>query len=318
MIFIAQKQMPDKSRVLFIQVKSLEPPYPDVLTLIQQEGQYLPPDALNGADWSLTSAQTASLLRKMRVRGVPLSEYIKGQIYYGIKTGFNEAFVIDGARRAELIAQDVNSAEIIKPLAVGDDIRRWRIEYKDKWLIVTRIGVDMARYPAIFAHWQQWQPQLEKRWDKGNYWWELRACDYYEMFDKPKIIYPIIAKEPRFTLDITGTFTNDKTFLLPVSDLYLLGVLNSTLVWHYLGAICSVLGDPNKGGRLELRAIYVSQIPIPDPTAEERAAIEGLVRRLLDARGQGPQVAAWEAELNRWVYRVYRLTEAEIHIVEGG
>jgi len=63
--------------------------------------------------------------------------------------------------------------------------------------------------------------------------------------------------------------------------------------------------------------MYMERIPIPDPTAEQRAAIEGLVRRLLDARGQGPQVSAWEGELNRWVYQVYGLSAEEIGVVEG-
>ena len=67
----------------------------------------------------------------MRANGIPLGEYVKGQIYYGIKTGFNKAFIIDGAKRAQLIAEDPNSAEIIKPLAMGDDIRKWRIERKE-------------------------------------------------------------------------------------------------------------------------------------------------------------------------------------------
>lgn len=316
MIFIAQKQTPDKSRVLFTQVKSLEPPYPDVLTLIQREGQHLPLEALDGENWTLTSAQTAGLLRKMKAVGVPLGEYIKGQMFRGIVTGFNEAFVIDDAQRDELIARDATSAEIIEPLAVGNDVRRWRIEYKGKWMIVTHIGVDIARYPAIFTYLQQWQPQLERRWDKGEHWWELRPCDYYNIFNKPKIMYPEIAKEPRFTFDTSGIYPLKTVFSIPTDDLYLLGILNSNTAWEYLKNTCSVLGDADKGGRLTLQAVYVSQLPIPAPTTEQRAAIEGLVRRLLDARGQGPQVSAWEAELNALVYQAYRLDSDEIALIE--
>lgn len=166
----------------------------------------------------------------MRASGVPLGEYVKGQIYYGIKTGFNKAFVIDGAKREELISQDPNSAEIIKPFAVGKDVRKWTVDYKDRWLIVTPIGIDMQRYPAVFDHLKQWQPELEKRYDKGKHWWELRACDYYDSFDQPKVIFPDIAKNLRFALDTAQTYSNNTTYFTPTNDLYLLGLLNSSAI----------------------------------------------------------------------------------------
>lgn len=150
MIFIAQKGRNEiGGPTVFTQVKALDPPYPDVAALIQAEGQPLPPNAFDGSDWSLTDAATAARLRKMKTAGIPLGEYVKDQIYYDMKTGFNKAFVIDGAKREELISQDLNSAEIIKPLSVGDNIRKWRIESRDKWLIVTPIGVNIKRYPAV-------------------------------------------------------------------------------------------------------------------------------------------------------------------------
>jgi len=106
-------------------------------------------------------------------------------------------------------------------------------------------------------------------------------------------------------------------FVIPVNDLYLLGVLNSSTVWTYLEETAAVLGDAKKGGRLRLKRIYVQHIPIPTPKPAQRAAIEALVRKLLDAEGQGPQVAEWERELNALVYALYELTEEEIAILEG-
>jgi hypothetical protein len=225
MIFVAQKERNADGATTFTQVKSLDPPYPDVTALIKEQGQPLPPDAINGSDWSLTDAATAARLRRMRAAGVPLGEYVKGQIYYGIKTGFNKAFVIDGAKRQELISQDPKSAEIIKPFAVGRDVRKWTVDRKDKWLIVTPIGINIERYPAVFSHLSQWQPELEKRYDKGNYWWELRACDYYDAFEQPKVMFPDIAKGLRFALDTVQTYSNNTTYFTPTNDLYLLGLL---------------------------------------------------------------------------------------------
>ncbi|MDQ3568101.1 MAG: BREX-1 system adenine-specific DNA-methyltransferase PglX, partial [Actinomycetota bacterium] len=202
MIFAAQKgRNAIGGPTSFTQVKSLDAPYPDVDALIRTQGSPLPDDSITGPDWSLTDAATADRLKKMRASGVPLGEYVKGQIYYGIKTGFNKAFVIDGAKREELISQDPNSAEIIKPFVVGKDVRKWAVDYKDRWLIVTPIGINMKRYPAVFDHLKQWQPELEKRYDKGKHWWELRACDYYSAFDRRKIAFPDIAKNLRFAFD---------------------------------------------------------------------------------------------------------------------
>lgn len=182
MIIVAQKGAGEVT-TCFTQVQSLDDPYPDVRALIDLHGNPLPGDALNGDTWRLTDANTASLLRKMEAAGTPLGEYINGKIYHGILTGFNDAFVIDNIIRAELIAADPRSAEIIKPLAVGDDVRKWRIENRGRWLIVTPIGINIRQYPAIFAHLRRWQDELEARWDKGNHWWELRACDYYSVFN---------------------------------------------------------------------------------------------------------------------------------------
>jgi hypothetical protein len=138
MILTVQKDRDTNGATTLTQVKSLAPPYPDVAALVREVGHTLPSDALDGADWSLTDAATAARLRKMRASGVPLGEYVKGQIYRGVVTGLNKAFVIDGVKREELILQDPNSTEIIKPFAVGKDIRKWVVDYKDKWLVYSR------------------------------------------------------------------------------------------------------------------------------------------------------------------------------------
>ena len=241
----------------------------------------------------------------MEKAGVSLGEYVNGQIFYGVKTGFNAAFVISGEKRAELIAADPKSDEIIKPLAVGDDVRRWRINLKDKWLIVTKIGVDIDRYPAVFKHLKRWQPELEKRADKGNHWWELRACAYYDTFDKAKISYPEIAMEPRFAFDATGVYPLKTAFSIPCNDFYLLGVMNSALAWEYLKQVCSVLGDAEERGRLTLQSIFVGKLPIPTANEADRAAIAALVQKCLDAKGVGCEV--WEQEIDGRVAALYGL-----------
>jgi hypothetical protein len=113
----------------------------------------------------------------------------------------------------------------------------------------------------------------------GDYWWELRACDYYSDFEKPKIIYPDIALEPRFTVDTEGYFPNATLFEIPKNDLFLLSLLNSKLIWYYLTKICPVIGDVNKRGRLRLKTIYIKNLPIK--VAESKELFELKAKEML-------------------------------------
>jgi adenine-specific DNA-methyltransferase len=291
MIFIARKHKAMEQSPIFTQVKNLDPPYPDIRALIQQSGKPLLSSAIKGAEWLLIDADSAAILKRMEASGISLEKYINGQLYRGVLTGFNEAFVIGKQDREQLLLKDPNSAEIINPLAVGDDVRKWHVRDSQKWLIFTRRGINIEQYPAIKEYLEQWKPDLmprksgtSKRGRKpGRYkWYEIQDdVAYYQSFGKNKIIYPVIAKEPRFSFDRAGTFTNDKAFIIPVDDLYLLGVLNSKIVWHYLKCICSALGDPDKGGRLELRSIYMNKVPIPHASERIQYAIQTLVSYIL-------------------------------------
>ncbi|MFV9507091.1 MAG: Eco57I restriction-modification methylase domain-containing protein [Oscillochloridaceae bacterium umkhey_bin13] len=316
MIFITQKGAQAGSPI-FTQVKDLAHPYPDVQAIIQARGEQLPAQAVQGANWILSKRSNALMIERMQQAGRPLGAYVNQQIYYGIKTGFNDAFVIDTATRDTLIARDPRSAEVIKPLAVGDDVRKWHVRQKDRWLIVTPIGVDIHRYPAIFTHLQQWQDFLEKRSDKGKFWWELRPCDYYHIFDQPKIVFPDIAKESRFTLDTEGKIFGNTVYLIATGDSFLLAVLNTSIIWKFASQQMTVLGDAEKGGRLRFFRQFVEQIPIPNAPANERDAIGALAQRCLAAQGQGAQVAQWEAEIDERVARLYGLSAVDLAAMRG-
>ena len=304
MIFVAQKGE-DRRQPVFTQIKSLDPPYPDVLALQREHGEALPGGALAGAIWTLTSATIADRLRKMERAGTPLGEYPGVRVYRGLITGLNEAFYLDRAARDALTEKDSRSAEIIKPLAVGDDVRRWHIRERDRWIILTRIGVEIERYPAVLEHLRKWQPQLEARWDKGEHWWELRACDYYDEFSKPKIVFPEIARDSRFAYDASGLILNNKAFILPSEGVFLLGVVNSAAAWGYAKFACSSLGDENRGGRLMLQWVNLRRLPIPQASTCDRAAIEALVQKCLDAKGVDCE--EWEREIDERVAALYGL-----------
>ena len=135
-------------------------------------------------------------MAKLRATGKPLGEYVNGKIYYGIKTGLNEAFVIDAATKHRLIAEDPRSAEIIKPFLAGRDIKRYQTPTVDKYLIFSRRGIVIADYPAVLNYLMQFKERLmpcpkdwEGKWKgrkQGTYkWYELQdAVDYYSEFEK--------------------------------------------------------------------------------------------------------------------------------------
>jgi adenine-specific DNA-methyltransferase len=313
MIFIAQKCRVRNVSTLFTQVQSLESPYPNINAITRKHGRLLPSDALHGSNWRLSNPNLITILQKMEMNGTCLEEYIQGKIFYGIKTGFNAAFKISDEKRKELIFEDPKSAEMIKPLFVGDDVRKWNIRDKKTWLIVTPIGIEIDNYPAIFRHLKQWQPKLENRCDKGKYWWELRACDYYHTFEQPKIVFPDMAKESRFSLDRTKSISLNTTYFIPTNNLYLLGVLNSSVIWKYCKESLTVLGDAEKGGRLRFFRQFVSQLPIPTASVSEQRTISALVQKCLGAKGQGVELC--EAEIDDRVAQLYGLTADEIELI---
>jgi len=285
---------------------------------VWHEGWPQPQRSLRRDGWALERPEVLALIEKLRRSGTLLGEYVDGRFYYGIKTGLNAAFVIDQATRDRLIAEDPHSAEIIKPWLRGRDLKRWRVEQPGLYLIYTPWKFPIAEYPSVYSYLKQYQSRLARRPEvkDGRFpWYALSryAAKYANEFDRPKIIYPHFNIETNFAYDNKGSLSNDKTYIIPEASLYLLGVLNSTVVEFFMRQICPSVQQ----GYMEFRTIYVEQIPIPDAPSTQRTTIETLVRKLLDAEGQGPQVADWERELNALVYELYRLTDEEIVIVES-
>jgi len=282
----------------------------------RSEGWLQPQRTLSSEGWALERPEVLSLMEKLRQAGIPLGEYVGGQIYYGVKTGLNKAFVIDQATRDRLVAEDPRSTEIIKPWLRGRDIKRWKVEWQNLYVLFTHRGVTIKRYPAIEAYLKPFKKRLLKRATSANHeWYELQQpqMGVHLELDKPKVIYPHFNTQSNFAYDEAGAFSNDKTYVIPNVSLFLLGILNSNAAGFLLRHLCPSVQQ----GYMEFRVTYVQRIPVPSADPLQRVAIEALVRKLLDAKGQGPQVADWERELNALVYELYGLTEEEIAIIEG-
>ena len=206
---------------------------------------------------------------KIEAIGTPLKEW-DIQINYGIKTGFNDAFIINREKRAELIAQDPKSAEIIRPILRGRDIKRYGYDFANLYLINTHNGVKekgikrihIEDYPAVKAHLDLYYPQLEKRADQGDTPYNLRNCAYIEDFSKQKIVYPDISEKLNFQI-VEGEIYFNNTIYFITSETenldYLLKFLNSNLIDWYYKTLSVQLGEK----AVRMFTIYVLNIPIP-------------------------------------------------------
>ena len=244
-----------------------------------------PQAVLSDGSWQFERQEIRSLREKIREGGIPLEEAI-GLPGYGIKTGRNEAFYVDQSTREALITADPKSAELLKPLAVGEDCNRWVIETGQRWLIYTaRNLINIHDYPAIRDYLSNYRVSLEKR-ATSQQWFELQQSQsrYVDEFNASKIIYPEMSQGQKFSIAPGPLYINNKAFYIPREDFELLGFLNSQLCWFFLGGIAS----PLRGGvwRLELRDEYIRQVPVPESVIAGTSGLGPLAKTATEAANQ--------------------------------
>ena len=287
--------------------------------------------ALTSTEWQLLSEEYALLLDKLRSDAKLLREWLGSTALFGLKTGLNDAFVIDEATRADLVSKDASVASLIKPILFGRDVRRYYVNSQGRFVIYCHPDVDIDDYPVVRDYLLQYKDALVKRAAKQA-WFELQqpATSLIPYNKKPKIVYPIIANQCRFTLDKDEFFINDKLFVLPTSDVSILGLLNSRVANFYFGCVCAAL--EGSGDRyLEFRAQYVDLFPVPEMFVADKyqMKITELVERMLELHERlaearierertviGHQISATDRQIDNLVYELYGLTEEEIQIVE--
>lgn len=285
---------------------------------VQKRAFALDSTALTPSAWTLEESKVLALMKKLRDVGKPLGDVVQGRFYYGIKSGYQDAFVIDEATRTALIAADPRSDEIIKPYLRGRDIKRWRTEWAGKYLIFARRGINIEQYPALLSHLSHFRerltPGVKGGRKAGTYkWYELQdAIDYYLEFEQSKIISARFMIEPLFGWDEIGAYTNDACYIFP-GNKYILALLNSKVHWYFLNKIATYMQNQY----LQIHIQYLGQLPIPEVTPTERASIEQLVGQILEARGIGAEVKDLEGEINERVYRLFGLSREEVSLIEN-
>jgi hypothetical protein len=295
-------------------------------------------------NWMISSETEQILLGKITVNSKKLADYINGNSFRGLLTGLSEAFIIDTETRDSLIYEDRNSASLIKPFLLGRDLKPYASSVADKWLILIPKGFTIKRnlppdspfywnepsprygnmpydeawewfkecYPAIARHLSPFKSKAKERTDKGDFWWELRACDYYEEFEKPKIMYQVLQVKPCFIYDDGKQYCNNSIWIIPKNDKFLVGILNSKMGWWLISKYCTAIQNG-----FQLIWKYFGQIPIPEISIDNKKPFVDLVDQIIKAKKQDKDSAAFEQQIDTLVYQLYDLTPDEIAIVEG-
>ena len=299
--------------------------------------------SLDTNGWLLSNETSHVLMRKLSSTSEPLGKYINNRIFYGIKTGLNEAFIINKQTKDIMVMEDGKNTKLIKPFLMGRDVKRYFPLTKKKYILMIPNGWtrSMAKeapdkwkwllenYPSVADHLEKFKLQAKQRWDHGEFWWELRPCDYLQEFEKPKIILSDISLRGNFTLDIEGNFYCGNTgYIIGSDDKYLLGILNSKLItWYYRN-----ISSTYRGGYLRFIYQYLVRLPIMKASDKERQTLSDLVDNMLalklryskiesnftdEKKRLDLELSELDSRIDRFVYKLYGLTEKDIAMIEN-
>ncbi len=340
------KQPPLKESVF----KYYEPTENDKENLKNAPSLLMRQNALQTESFIFADTTLLDLRDKMENIGTPLKDW-DIQIYRGILTGCNEAFIIPTEKRDEILkncddaqkdekgmSERERTIELIKPILRGKDIKRYSYEWADLWVINTHNGytsafkskippIDIEKYPATKAHLDAHYDTIATRCDQGDTPYHLRNCAYLEDFEKEKIVYSEIVQEPRFYLDNgeceLGFFYAEATsFILTGEHLhYLLGMLHSKLITFAFKTFYAGGGLGESGYRY--KKAFIERLPIPKITEKNQELARKITdgaKQILALKEKDPKANTQklEKEIDALVYQLYHLTDEEIKTIEDG
>ncbi|EAJ6187991.1 class I SAM-dependent DNA methyltransferase [Campylobacter lari] len=296
-------------------------------------------NSLSKESFTFNDESTNALKAKIEKHGTPLKDWHGLNINYGIKTGYNEAFIITTEKRDEILAKCKDEAEkertakLIRKMLRGRDIKRYSYEWAGLWVINTHNGyksksgekieaINIDEYPSLKQHLKPYYKTLEKRTDKGKTPYNLRNCAYLEEFEKEKIVYSEIVRKPQFYLDTKSNFYAEATsFILTGENLkYLIAFLNNDFV-AFMFKMFYAGGNLGENG-FRYKKAFLERLPIPKINSKnEKLANEliSLVDEILVLKEQDKKAdtKTQEDKINSIVYKLYNLNEEEIKIIEG-
>ena len=265
--------------------------------------------------WVILSGIEKEIKQKIESVGVPIRNWGLS-INRGILTGFNDAFIISGDVKNQLISEDPRSAELIRPILRGRDIKRYECNFADLWLINTHNGlkgrnlppIDINDYPAIKKHLDNYYLKLSKRADKGVTPYNLRNCAYMDDFSKQKIVWGNLCLSAQFALAEEGTYINAPSPMIVPGNKYILAILNSKLGDWYIRQ----LGVTRNGGYFEYKPMFVEKLPVPIISESDQMPFVLLVDSLLDQKSKNLDITEIENKIDDLVFKLYGLSDREI------
>ena len=284
----------------------------------------------NADNWVILSPIELSIKKKIETVGVPLKDW-DINIYRGILTGYNDAFIISTEKRNEILANCLTederqrTEELIRPILRGRDIKRYGYDWANLWLINTHNGVrgkleriHIEDYPAVKAHLDKYWDKLARRSDKGDTPYNLRNCAYVDDFNQPKIVYMEIQTDnatdgyifPCFSYDNNRSVVLNTGYIMSSNSIdvrYVLGVLNSKIGRFLTKLYVTQLQER----QFRMLAQYVSKFPIPKPTALQLNRIVDVVNKILANHA----VAENENTLEQLILQLFNLTDEEYNII---
>ena len=297
----------------------------DSLEVFEEKNKiYFDGNKLTSDGWNVVTSEVINILEKVKKNSISFDEYVEGEVYLGIKTGLNKAFIIDEETKKTLISEDAKSEEIIRPFLGTADVERYGVKKIKKFIILTKKDIKIQQYPAILKHLTKFKKELEIRSDiqVSGKWFELRTCSYYDEFDKPKIIFGYTVIGPRFTIDQERYIASNSHFIIPKNDKKLLGILNSSLGWFLMKNCCTRLQNG-----YSLLWDYLKKIPI---SIKDSPEIEKHVEKIMalklklsnienetDKIDLKKKIEYEDKQLDQAVYSLYGINSSEQKIIEN-
>lgn len=270
--------------------------------------------------WSILTPIEQSIKEKIESTGTPLKNW-DISINYGIKTGYNKAFIIDNEKRNEILKNCSDSSErektakLIRPILRGRDIKRYEYTFSGLWLINVHNGIkaqnlppiNIEDYPAIKDYLDNYYPQLAKRADKGDTPYNLRNCVYMNDFLQPKIVWGNLCLSAQFTIAEGDYYINAPSTFIAPGNKYILAVLNSKLGDWYIRQ----LGVTRNGGYFEYTPMVVQQLPVPQIPEEKQKPFKSMVDIVLKNKREQLNTLELEQRIDQMIYNLYSLSNEE-------
>lgn len=274
------------------------------LRLLYKSGFMLPQKNITEAGWIFSSADAVSILDYLDEIGTPLKDCTEG-VFSGIKCGCKKAFFMKVQDTYGFDRYDWNyCVKMILPR----EMKAWKSEWTEDYLVLIKQDEVLDEKSSIYKRMLSHKNALKARTDaaEGKAWYSLRKCGYYDKFEAPKIIYPDISTECRFSMERDGLFIPDGAFFIPGENYYLLGVLNSCVGRYYFQQRCARIGNPKMGGRIRFKKVYVENFPLAPAESDKKTAdmIAAIARK---AYTESDITEDEKARLDRLVMEMYRL-----------